>query len=72
MSGCSQGGAKFPTGGKQVYPVSPRAAPLFGVTSRSGEIPEPTVIVRMKENVRFLAWGNLRFDRSLSPWVTCQ
>ncbi|CUH79775.1 hypothetical protein SAMN04488093_103270 [Tropicibacter naphthalenivorans] len=41
----SQGGVKFPTGGD-----SPRA-PLFrqGV-SRSGEIPGPTVIVRMKEN----------------------
>jgi hypothetical protein len=45
----SQGGAKFPTGGIWIYPMSPRAALLKGV-SRSGEMPEPTVIVRMKES----------------------
>ncbi|GEM_PF-2953226 len=48
---CSQGGVKFPTGGKAAMP-SPRAPSdltVLGV-SRSGVIPEPTVIVRMKEN----------------------
>ncbi len=45
---CSQGGVKFPTGGKAAMP-SPRALPVREV-SRSGVIPEPTVIVRMKEN----------------------
>ncbi len=47
----SQGRVKIPTGGKPVL-VSPRAPigrKTFGV-SRSGEIPEPTVTVRMGED----------------------
>lgn len=45
---------KVPTGGMQPWntiAVSPRA-PSIGRVSRSGATPEPTVIVRMKENVR--------------------
>lgn len=44
---------QFPTGGIPIDSGSPRAPDLadcrFGV-SRSGEMPEPTVIVRMKED----------------------
>mmetsp|Transcript_22443 Transcript_22443/g.36206 ORF Transcript_22443/g.36206 Transcript_22443/m.36206 type:complete len:235 (+) Transcript_22443:4432-5136(+) len=49
---CSQGGAKFPTGGMWIRSTSPRAPRFFKNrgSSRSGETPEPTVIVRMKEN----------------------
>ena len=46
----SQGGVKLPTGGMKVDPLSPRAAFLLESVSRSGETPEPTVTVRMKEN----------------------
>jgi len=47
----SQGGAKFPTGGKSADAESPRA--LLAArpkVSRSGVIPEPTVRVRMGES----------------------
>jgi len=47
----SQGGVKLPTGGMQLLAASPRA-PSGGRVSRSGEMPEPTVIVRMKEDGR--------------------
>ncbi len=45
----SQGGVKFPTGG---IPLTgkPASACFTGRVSRSGEIPEPTVKVRMEEN----------------------
>jgi len=49
----SQGGVKFPTGGVFVFSVEkadePASARCIEV-SRSGEKPEPTVIVRMREN----------------------
>jgi hypothetical protein len=55
---CSQGGVKFPTGGKGGQDPSPRApssANSFlelpgGRVSRFGATPKPTVKVRMKEN----------------------
>jgi hypothetical protein len=40
---------KFPTGGKGAIPQPASAFPL-GKVSRSGEKPEPTVRVRMKED----------------------
>ncbi len=54
----SQGGVKFPTGGIKVRPLSPRALASFyreAGTSRSGEMPEPTVKVRMEENAMYQA-----------------
>jgi hypothetical protein len=59
-----QGGVKFPTGGMQAaqsrLPASPRAPASppdsrrrSGV-SRSGAMPEPTVIVRMEEDVQIV------------------
>jgi hypothetical protein len=53
MSACSQGGAEFPTGGKRAKSRKPASGfQAFGSVSRSGAIPEPTVIVRMEENVQ--------------------
>jgi hypothetical protein len=46
---CSQGGVEVPTGGMQHRLRARERLPLEG-SSRSGEMPEPTVIVRMKEN----------------------
>lgn len=48
---CSQGGAKFPTGGMRAMIRKPASGPIVRGVSRSGERPEPTVTVRMKENV---------------------
>jgi len=48
--GCSQGGAKLPTGGKRLEPQARERRRGFRRVSRSGAMPEPTVIVRMKEN----------------------
>jgi len=45
----SQGGVQFPTGGVPFLAGSPRALPGVRKVSRSGEKPEPTVTVRMKE-----------------------
>lgn len=45
----SQGGVQFPTGGIPFLAGSPRALPGVRKVSRSGERPEPTVTVRMKE-----------------------
>ncbi len=46
----SQGGAKFPTGGKSAQAESPRALQTSALkVSRSGVIPGPTVKVRMGE-----------------------
>src|ERR1700720_3390301 len=48
----SRGGVKVPTGGgegeRSTTPVRPRRA--MGGVSRFGEIPKPTVTVRMEEN----------------------
>ena len=47
----SQGGAKFPTGGMSLAKSKDKpASARFVEVSRSGEMPEPTVIVRMREN----------------------
>lgn len=47
----SQGGVKVPTGGIPTEIGEPASAPEgFGRSSRSGERPEPTVIVRMEED----------------------
>jgi hypothetical protein len=48
----SQGGAKTPTGGIPVCTGKPANAPFDRdmEVSRSGEKPEPTVTVRMKED----------------------
>lgn len=40
---------KFPTGGNLAFVKKPASASPSGKVSRSGEMPEPTVIVRMKE-----------------------
>ena len=59
----SQGGAKFPTGGK--HKCKPASAFMCEGSSRSGVIPEPTVIVRMKGNVRAIhvRWVMFACDR---------
>jgi hypothetical protein len=50
----SQGGVKFPTGGMQGKTLRARERnSRKELVSRSGEMPEPTVIVRMKENAAF-------------------
>jgi len=50
---CSQGGVKFPTGGKGAQAQARERLPwLQGRVSRFGVIPKPTVKVRMKENGR--------------------
>ena len=46
IKNCSQGGVKIPTGGI----VRERQFTLCSWVSRSGETPEPTVIVRMEDN----------------------
>jgi hypothetical protein len=49
----SQGGVQFPTGGIPVHTGEPASGPRyfeFEDVSRSGEKPEPTVTVRMKED----------------------
>lgn len=57
----SQGGVKFPTGGIWIclsacvqQPASARLAARPAGVSRSGEMPEPTVTVRMKEIAQHL------------------
>ena len=51
----SQGGAKFPTGGMSLAKSKDKpASARFVEVSRSGEMPEPTVIVRMRENGKTL------------------
>ena len=45
----SQGGAKLPTGGNYEHVEARERPGLYSGVSRSGLIPEPTVIVRMKE-----------------------
>ena len=57
----SQGGAEFPTGGIWIclsacvqQPASARQAARPAGVSRSGEMPEPTVTVRMKEIAQHL------------------
>ncbi len=56
----SQGGVKFPTGGMRAMTRKPASGfGSSGVTSRSGERPEPTVKVRMKENVQRAASARL-------------
>ena len=53
----SQGGAEFPTGGIRSHLREPASAWHIQSdvrVSRSGEMPEPTVIVRMKEIAQHL------------------
>ena len=70
---CSQGGVKFPTGGKGSN-AKPASAPEVWEVSRSGVNPEPTVIVRMKENgtkrLCRRAWLFGRAIFGMSPPVT--
>ena len=73
---CSQGGAKFPTGGMGPDP-EPASAPDTGSgVSRSGARPGPTVKVRMEENVRtgpargrtlVIALGDVSLSKRRSP-----
>ena len=58
---CSQGGVQFPTGGKRLRRARERLWIRILWASRSGEIPEPTVIVRMRKNNQY-AWATL-------PWL---
>ena len=54
----SQGGVQFPTGGIWRKPAARErlVACMASKVSRSGAMPEPTVIVRMKENRAAIAW----------------
>ncbi len=48
-----RGGVKVPTGGNaEEVPTSPRADAPFSADADFGEIPEPTVTVRMVEDSR--------------------
>jgi hypothetical protein len=47
---CSQGGVKFPTGGIGRSPGARERFRQCRKVSRSGAMPEPTVIVRMEED----------------------
>ncbi len=66
----SQGGVKFPTGGMWETPRARERLPI-GRVSRSGEMPEPTVIVRMKENAERCVPVRRMVSRVM-PWVTCR
>ena len=62
---CSQGGVKFPTGGIWVKSQEPTSAFRKEGSSRAGETPAPTVIVRMKENVALLPPNHGRVRRGV-------
>ena len=78
----SQGGVQVPTGGEQPCAVSPRAQAVMAVfrmsprapyhatwcgSADTGEIPEPTVTVRMKENGSFFCRVGRKKGRSWRP-----